>query len=339
MKPIVLDPEQTELSGDIVGAIICDDLRVNDRRFRKGHQIESDDLPDLCHLDQPVHCVILESTDVHEDDASIQLADALAGDGVVTRPPVQSRVNLVADCKGLARIDASLIHEINRLPDMGVFTLIDRLAVLPGKVLAGVKITPVATTRDTLDQAVSIVADRSAIEVKPFLPRRAHVITTEGMEGKTRARFEQAVQDKVAWYGSEVMGFTDLPNDSEAVAGAISDAIDDGANLIMTGGGNTIDPLDAALLALPDIGGEMVRFGAPAHPGSMFWLGYRGDVPIFNLASCSMYSQATVADLILPWIMAGERVTTEDLDTLGYGGLLDRDMRFRFPPYDQDSPR
>jgi hypothetical protein len=46
-----------------------------------------------------------------------------------------------------------------------------------------------------------------------------------------------------------------------------------------------------------------------------------------------MFSRSTTADLILPWVMAGERVTAADLTALGYGGLLDRDMQFRFPPY------
>jgi hypothetical protein len=50
-----------------------------------------------------------------------------------------------------------------------------------------------------------------------------------------------------------------------------------------------------------------------------------------------MYSKSTVADLVLPAIMAGERVTSNDLAALGYGGLLDRDMQFRFPPYEQDT--
>ena len=49
-----------------------------------------------------------------------------------------------------------------------------------------------------------------------------------------------------------------------------------------------------------------------------------------------MYSKATVADLVLPWIMAGERVTGDDLAALGYGGLLDRGMGFRFPPYESE---
>jgi hypothetical protein len=50
-----------------------------------------------------------------------------------------------------------------------------------------------------------------------------------------------------------------------------------------------------------------------------------------------MYSQATSADLVLPWIMAGERVTLDDVAGLGFGGLLEgKEMAFRFPPYDLD---
>jgi hypothetical protein len=67
----------------------------------------------------------------------------------------------------------------------------------------------------------------------------------------------------------------------------------------------------------------------------MFWLAYRGETPILNLPSCSMYARATFADLVLPWIMAGERVGLDDLAALGCGGLLDRDAAFRFPPYDE----
>jgi molybdopterin biosynthesis enzyme len=203
-------------------------------------------------------------------------------------------------------------------------------------VLAGVKITPVATKRSTLEVAEAMARTTTVVQVKHFLPLKVGVVSTEGMNDKARERFQDSVRKKVGWYGGSVIGFSDLPNEAEPVATAIEAYIDKGAELIMTGGGNTIDPLDAALLALPTIGAEMVKFGAPAHPGSMFWLAFRGAVPIFNLASCSMYSKATSADLILPWIMAGEQVTSDDISSLGYGGLLDRDMHFRFPPYEQD---
>jgi molybdopterin biosynthesis enzyme len=107
-------------------------------------------------------------------------------------------------------------------------------------------------------------------------------------------------------------------------------------DILLIAGGNTIDPLDPAYLALGETEGRMIHFGAPSHPGSMFWLAEIGDVPVFNLASCSMYSMSTFADLVLPLVMTGERVTEEEIDEFGYGGLLEREMRFRFPPYDQD---
>jgi molybdopterin biosynthesis enzyme len=157
------------------------------------------------------------------------------------------------------------------------------------------------------------------------------------LAGKVRDRFRETVQRKINWYGGHVLRFEELPNEVGVVATALDRLIRDGAQLILAGGGNTIDPLDPTLLALDQVGAEIVKFGAPAHPGSMFWLAARDHIPIFNLASCSMYSKATVADLILPWIMAGEQVTARDVAALGYGGLLDRGMAYRFPAYEQEA--
>jgi hypothetical protein len=71
----------------------------------------------------------------------------------------------------------------------------------------------------------------------------------------------------------------------------------------------------------------------PAHPGSTCWLAYVDDVPIFGLALCGMFSCTTVLDLLLPRFLAGRRVRAADLAELGHGGLLSKDMAFRFPPY------
>jgi hypothetical protein len=56
-------------------------------------------------------------------------------------------------------------------------------------------------------------------------------------------------------------------------------------------------------------------------------------VPIVGLPTCGLFSQATVFDLVLPQILAGERVDGPALAELGHGGLLRREVAFRFPPY------
>jgi len=245
----------------------------------------------------------------------------------------------MAATRGLLRIDAATVIALNKVPAVSVFTLLDGIAVVPGKNVAGAKIAPVAIPRPVLDDALDMAAQGSIVTVKPFLPKRVAVISTEGLEDAVRERFRSAVEKKISWYGSTVTGFMDLPDDVPMVAKALEDELANGADLILTGGGNSLDPLDPTLCALPTIGAEMIKFGAPAHPGSMFWFAKAGTVPIFNLASCSLYSRSTVADIVLPWIMADEDVQLDDLAGIGYGGLLDRDMAFRFPPYDSDEVR
>jgi hypothetical protein len=334
MNAFVFDPASSDPQSAI-DAILPADIRLDGkRRFRKSHRFTADDLPDLMRVDHPVNLVKLEPGDVHEDDAGIALAEAIAGPGVMRRNPVQSRVNLIADRKGLLRVDREAVIALNRIDGISVFTLIDGIAVVPGKMLAGAKISPIAVSQATLDAAVELASRSPVVQVKPFTPKRIAVVSTDGLEGKVRDRFQEAVVTKMGWFGSTVTGFTDLVDKPDHVADAIEAVIDEGAEIVLTGGGNSLDPLDPTIRALKEMDAQVVKFGAPAHPGSMFWLAYKGKTPIFNLASCSLYSRSTVSDIVLPWIMADERVQLDDMAGIGYGGLLDRDMGFRFPPYD-----
>lgn len=339
MQPFVLDPTDPEARAAAVDAIICEEVTVDRTRLlHKGHRVTIHDVESLARVDRPLHAVRLGSDDVHEDVAGLRLARAIAGAGVRIEGPKLSRVNVVAERKGLLRIDSDRLAMLNGLPGVAIFTLLDRLPVLPGKILAGAKITPVAVPESVLAEAERIASGDPVIEVKAFLPLRVGVVTTEGMTEKVQQRFREIVRQKIGWYGGSVSEFVDLPADQAAVSAAIQRLIGEGAQLVLTGGGNTIDPLDATLLALGSLGAELTAFGAAAHPGSMFWLAHLEQVPIFNLASCSMYSKATSADLVLPWIMAGERVTAADMARLGHGGLLEgKEMSFRFPPYELEA--
>jgi hypothetical protein len=161
---------------------------------------------------------------------------------------------------------------------------------------------------------------------------------TEELAERVQDRFEASVRQKMEWYGSDIIRFDYVPADATIVSAAIDRLLADGTDLVLVAGGNMMDPLDPTLVAMDRIGARVTRLGAPAHPGSMFWMGevVASAVPVVNLASCSMYSRSTVADLVLPWVMAGERVAEDDIAALGYGGLLDRSMGWRFPDYEAE---
>ena len=343
MQPIVIHPGlPASHHADLIDAIITEEVRLPHRsRLRKGQRITEAEFPLLAELDRPIHAVRLDPGEVHENEAGQRLARMIMGPGLDARNPVQSRVNVIATAKGLLRVDPEAVHIINSHAPVGVFTVLDRQPVVPGKIVAGAKIATVAVDEAILDAIACELASRNqpVLEVKQYIPHRVGVVVTEGLAENLRNRFEASVRSKMTWYGSEIVRFAYVTNDAEAVSDAVNTLMAEGANLILTAGGNMMDPLDASIQSMPAIGASIVRLGAPAHPGSMFWLGEIAEpaTPIVNLASCSMYSRATVADLVLPWVMSGESVLESDIAALGYGGLLDRDMGWRFPNYDLDT--
>jgi hypothetical protein len=335
MRPFIIEPgHSVDAPEDVV---ITEDVTIGEERLRKGRRLQEADLLLLAQIEHPVHAIRLEEHDVHEDEAGGRLARAVAGQGLRIEGPSFSRYNLVATHKGLLRVDGGALLSLNLLPGVAIFTLEDRVSVLPGKIVAGVKVSPVAVEEAAIQAAEEIAAASPVIEVVPFRAMRVGVVSTEGPDWRVRDAFQRSLGKKIGWYGGEVIAFREPDRDPEAIARAFTELADEGADLVLAAGGNTIDPLDPTYLALERAGAELLRFGAPAHPGSMFWLAYRDDLPIFNLASCSMFSKSTIADVVLPWIMTGERVQPETLAALGMGGLLDRGMAHRFPPYGADA--
>jgi molybdopterin biosynthesis enzyme len=104
-------------------------------------------------------------------------------------------------------------------------------------------------------------------------------------------------------------------------------------------GASALDPLDPVFGGLTLLGARMERHGAPAHPGSLLWLAIWDGKAVLGMPTCGMFSQATTFDLALPQILACERVDNRTLAEMGHGGLLSRDMAYRFPPYKTNAAR
>ena len=110
--------------------------------------------------------------------------------------------------------------------------------------------------------------------------------------------------------------------ESEKITAALSDMAAEGADLILCTGGMSVDPDDKTPLAIKNTGAHIISYGAPVLPGAMFLLAYLGkNKIIMGLPGCVMYAKRTIFDLILPRIMADQKVTAEELSLLGHGGF------------------
>lgn len=51
-------------------------------------------------------------------------------------------------------------------------------------------------------------------------------------------------------------------------------------------------------------------------------LAYREGMPIFGLPGCVIFDPFTSFDVLLPRVLAGEKVTRAEIAELGHGGLI-----------------
>ena len=94
-----------------------------------------------------------------------------------------------------------------------------------------------------------------------------------------------------------------------------------GAEMIIVTGGMSVDPDDVTPAGIREAGAKIISYGAPVLPGAMFLIAYKNDIPILGLPGCVMYNKRTIFDLILPKIVAGEKIKREDITKLGHGGM------------------
>lgn len=105
------------------------------------------------------------------------------------------------------------------------------------------------------------------------------------------------------------------------IADAIRTLLADKVDFIICTGGMSVDPDDLTPGAIQASGADIVCYGSPVLPGAMFLMAYHGDTPVVGLPGCVMYGARTIFDIILPRILAGRRVTREEILGLGDGGL------------------
>lgn len=259
---------------------------------------------------------------------------------MIAGPGAGGQWPLTAVHRGILDVARTELRELNMLGGPCVYTLFDGQVVDAGETVARAKIVPLLLGGVVVASGEAIARRaRGLVRVRPFAPARVGAVVQETLGTGAATRFRATLEEKVVWFGSTLVE----PVFVERASGALADAIHaldaEGVAVIVVAGTRAMDPLDPAFVALDRLGATMERHGVPAHPGSLFWLAWLGRTAVIGMPACGLFSRATVFDLVLPRLLAGERVSRADLSRLGHGGLLTRDLAFRFPPYRPSASR
>lgn len=316
---------------DSVGCILSHDVtkivpgEFKGRLFKKGHVIREEDIPKLLDIGKE-HIYVWEPKkgQLHENDAAIRVKDLVLGQGCYISEEIkEGKIDFFANIQGIVKINKDLLLKLNLLGEIIVSTIHNNTPVKKGEKIGATRVIPLIIDEKKILEAEKIIKEK-IISVEEIKPKKAVLITTgnEVYKGRIKDAFLPVMKEKLEYYGSEIVKQVILPDNKEMITENILKAIEeDKVDMIICTGGMSVDPDDVTPSAIKDCNGEIVTYGAPVLPGAMFLLAYYKNIPILGVPSCAMYSKRTIFDLVLPRILADEKLSFEDIARFGNGGM------------------
>jgi hypothetical protein len=294
--------------------------------FHKGHAVCNED---LCRLQKMgknhLYVIDLDEDEIHEDQAAAVLANALAGDGIVWQDePREGKIKLLAGENGLFTVNTAALAAFNMVDEVMCATLHNHTLVKKGDLVAATRAIPLITKRAPIERAAAIARQNGAVlAIRPIRKAKVGLVITgnEVYHDLIEDRFAPILTEKVKALDSEVAGVTFAPDDAEQIRTAIRSHLDRGCDLLLLSGGMSVDPDDVTRQGIRSAGASEMHYGAAVLPGAMFLVAYVGDVPLLGIPACGLFHRITVLDLVLPRILAGEKIGKAELAFLGHGGL------------------
>ncbi len=332
---------------EAVGQVLCHDVtqiipgKYKGPAFRKGHIITEEDIPVLLSIGKE-NLYVWEKTEgiLHEDEAAAILRDLAMGSHMTAGEPSEGKIELKAACDGLLKVNSRALLEVNSTPQMMIATRHGNTPVKAGDKLAGTRIIPLVIEKEKMDELVerthAVTGGEPILDLKPWVHKKVGIVTTgsEVYKGRIEDKFTPILIRKLEQFDVEIIGHETTDDDDKMTTAAIEKLLEAGADVVLCTGGMSVDPDDRTPLAIRNTGAQIVTYGAPVLPGAMFLLAYlppreegskeSGSASprvICGLPGCVMYAKRTIFDLLITRIMADDRISAQEIQALGEGGL------------------
>lgn len=330
---------------EAVGQVLCQDITqiirgvTKNARFRKGHVITEEDIPVLLSLGKD-HIYIWDedASQMHENEAADVLRQLCQNEHMTATDVKEGKIELVAECDGVFQVDEDRFDAVNEMDDITIATLAQNMPVKKGMKLAGMRVTPLFIARERMEEVRRTAGDKPLLRLLPYRRDLKVGVVTTGTEvflGRIEDTFTPVIETKLNQFGLTVMEHRLSDDVTEHTKAAIEELLDLGMDIILCTGGMSVDPDDRTPAAIRDAGVDIVTYGAPVLPGAMYLLGYTEregrTVTVMGLPGCVMYDKATIFDMILPRVIAGDKVTRREIRHFGIGGLCMRCKVCHYP--------
>ena len=293
------------------------------RAYKRGHIILESELEHLRTLGR--RTIFIEDgndSGVHEDDAAKITAPLAAGKNIsYDKEPAEGKISFYADIDGLFKIDEERLFELNMLGTTSLPSIHNNMGVEIGKQVAAFRIIPLVCENEVIEKLKTILS-KPLFSIKPYRAKTASLLVTgsEVYEGKIKDGFKPVIEAKLKKYGLELVDYRIVPDEMDIIVEAVRELAGK-SDLVITTGGTSVDPDDITAQAMANAGVVYEMKGTPIQPGNNMTVGYLNDVPVCAVPAAALHFTATSLDILFPRMLAGEKISKEDLAKLAHGGL------------------
>ena len=310
------------------GAVAVHSIRKGDLVLKKGTVIGKAEIAALARTGiSEIVVARTEPGDVSEDTAAAEIATAVAGEGVRVERAFTGRANLFAESAGILVINKEGVDRLNKVDEsITLATLSAYKPVVAGEMIATVKIIPFAVAAPQRDGAL-VAASKAApvLRVAPYRIRQVGIISTEipGLAPKVIDKTLKVTQERLAPAGARVIAERRVPHEQSALAAALQEVLDAGAELVVVFGASAIaDRRDVIPAAVEAIGGKIEHFGMPVDPGNLLLVAAAHGHAVLGAPGCARSPKENGFDWVLMRLLAGLPVSRDAITDMGVGGLL-----------------
>ena len=299
-------------------------------KFLRGHIIRKEDIEVLISLGKE-NIFVMEEEDkeknlIHENDAAMFIVEKLNLDKEFFEISDirEGKINITAKEDGILKIDINTLNKINKIGEIILVTKYNNSYIKKGENVAATRVIPLLIKKSQLDEMKEIVKDRNVLTFKKIDKNKKLALITTGNEvynGIIKDKSKEALLKKYKKYELNDMEQVFSPDDKDTIKKYIK-KFENEKDIIMCTGGMSIDPDDVTPSAIRESNWEIVTYGTPVLPGAMFMLAYKGEKVLIGLPGGVVFSEKTVFDVLLPRILANDRITKQEIIEMGHGGLL-----------------
>ena len=319
-----------------LGGILSSSIEVykdkNKIKISKGTVINKV-LVDLLLLNkvENIKCAKLDDDEIDENKAVHDISKKIIiskKSNIIIQDPKNGRCNLVSGVDGIIIFQPNQLFSINSVTnDIGIASLKVFSKVKKNQVVVSIKAVPFGIKQNYLQNIINISKD--CFKILPFQKKNIHLIQTTNQ--KTRAKILEktleVTKDRLSSCGNNKIVEKKCSHEIKSICEHLKKSVNEDADIILIFGTSAISDInDIIPQSIIEINGTILRLGMPVEPGNLILLAEiensKKHISIIGMPGCARSKKENGVDWILWRKLCDLKISSDDINHLGNGGLL-----------------